>query len=65
MDPTRVYLDMYYAMRDGDHETARKLAVSLKEWFDKDGFYPPNYAEIEVKAYLLSVLRRTVYLTFE
>ncbi len=59
MDPTACYLDMYAAMNRKDFEAARELALALKEWLDRGGFYPPNYTAIEVKGYLASVLRRT------
>lgn len=54
---------MYEAMNAGDHRTAREKAISLKEWFDQGGFYPPNYTRTEVDAYLRSVLRRTAHLS--
>jgi hypothetical protein len=62
MDPTTCYLEMYEAMRDGDHETARERALALKEWLDRGGFYPPRYTHVEVDSYLRHVLRRTAYL---
>lgn len=62
MDPTTCYLEMYEAMRDGDHETARERALALREWLDKGGFYPPRYTRTEVNAYLANVLRRTAHL---
>ena len=62
MDPTTCYLEMYEAMRDGDHETARERAVALMEWFDRGGFYPPRYSQVEVDAYVRNVLRRTAHL---
>lgn len=62
MDPTTCYLEMYEAMRDGDHETARERAIALKEWLDRGGFYPPRYTQVEVDSYLRNVLRRTAYL---
>jgi hypothetical protein len=30
MDPTEVYLEMYYAMRDSRRTEARQLALKLK-----------------------------------
>lgn len=62
MDPTACYLEMYEAMRHGDHETARERALALKEWLDRGGFYPPRYTQVEVDSYLRNVLRRTAYL---
>ncbi len=62
MDPTTCYLEMFEAMRDGDHETGRERALALKEWLDKGGFYPPRYTKVEVDGYIQNVLRRTVYL---
>ena len=61
MDPTACYLDMYTAMKRKDFETARELALALKQWLDRGGFYPPNYTETEVKGYPTSVLRRTAH----
>lgn len=62
MDPTACYLEMYEAMRDGDLETGRERAFSLKDWLENGGFYPPRYAKAEVDAYLANVLRRTAHL---
>ena len=62
MDPTTCYLQMFEAMRDGDHETARERALALHEWFAKGGFYPSQYTKTEVDAYLANVLRRTRHL---
>ncbi len=59
MDPNQTYLDMYHAMRDGDHETARELALALKEWLARGGFYPYQYTPTEIDAYIANVLRRT------
>ena len=59
MDPTACYLDMFAAMNDGDLETARELALSLRDWLEGDGFYPPGYSEDEVREYLSRVLRQT------
>jgi len=64
MDPTEVYLDIYYAMRDGRRVEARELALKLKSWFDDGGYPPPRYTEIAVKAYMFGVLRRTIDLAF-
>jgi hypothetical protein len=62
MDPTACYLDMFAAMNRKNFAAARELALALKKWLDRGGFYPPNYTETEVKAYLASVLRRTAQL---
>ncbi len=43
MEPNQTYLDMYDAMREGDHETARALAFVLKRWFASGGFYPYQF----------------------
>lgn len=59
MDPTVTYLAMFEAMRDENFTEAREHALNLKEWLDKGGFYPQFYTELEVNAYLKSVLRRT------
>jgi hypothetical protein len=63
MDPNQTYLDMFAAMRDGDHETARELALALKDWFARGGFYPYQYTQVAMDAYIASVLRRTIHLT--
>lgn len=63
MDPTEVYLEMFYAMRDGRRPEARRLALKLRDWFDNGGYPPPLYTEIAVKAYMFNVLRRTIDLT--
>ena len=60
MDPTQCYLEMFAAMRDGDLATAHERAWALRDWLDRGGFSPPNYNPTEVRAYLASVLRRTV-----
>jgi hypothetical protein len=59
MDPTQCYLEMFYAMRDGDLVTARERALALRDWLHRGGFSPPNYSPTEVHAYLANVLRRT------
>ena len=59
MDPYRDYLDMFEAMQTNDLETARELALSLKEWFRKGGFYPFQVTPEAMHAYVASVLRRT------
>src|SRR5579871_4802174 len=59
MDPNQTYLDMFDAMKAGDFETARELAIALKDWFAKGGFYPHQYTPEAMHAYIASVLRRT------
>jgi hypothetical protein len=61
MDPNTAYQEMYQAMKDGDHEAARELALSLRDWFAKGGFYPYQYTPEEMNAYINNVLRRTVH----
>ena len=63
MDPTTCYLEMYEAMKQSDHETARERAFALNEWLSRGGLYPPNYTKTDVDAYLANVLRRTAYLS--
>jgi hypothetical protein len=63
MDPNQTYLGMFHAMRDGDHQTARELALALKRWFVSGGFYPYQYTSQAMHAYIADVLRRTAYLT--
>jgi hypothetical protein len=62
MDPNQTYLYMFDAMREGDHETARALALVLKRWFASGGFYPHQYTPEAMNAYIANVLRRTSYL---
>jgi hypothetical protein len=63
MDPNAAYLEMFNAMRDGDHETARERAIALRDWFAKGGFYPYQYSPEEMNAYIAKVLRRTSHIT--
>ena len=49
-------------MRDGDHETARELAIALKRWFAGGGFYPYQFTPEAMNAYIADILRRTAYL---
>ncbi len=65
MDPNTCYLDMYAAMKNGEHEEAREHAFTLKDWIGKSGFHPVHYTRVEVCAYIANVLRRTVYLYME
>ncbi len=59
MDPNQAYLDMFEAMKANDFETARELALALKNWFAKGGFYPYQFTPEAMHAYIASVLRRT------
>ena len=59
MDPNQTYLNMFEAMKARDHETARELALSLKDWFTRGGFYPYQFTPEAMHAYIASVLRRT------
>jgi hypothetical protein len=59
MDPNQTYLAMFDAMKAGDFDTARELALALKDWFAKGGFYPYQYTPEAMHAYIASVLRRT------
>jgi dihydrodipicolinate synthase/N-acetylneuraminate lyase len=65
MDPNQTYLDMFHAMKEGNHETARELAQALTEWFAKGGFYPYQYTPEAMHAYINSVLWRTAYLDMQ
>jgi hypothetical protein len=65
MDPNQTYIDMFHAMRDQDHETARELALSLKAWFERGGFYPYQYTPEAMNAYIAHVLRRTIHLSWK
>ncbi|MBX3442139.1 MAG: hypothetical protein KF774_07010 [Planctomyces sp.] len=65
MDPNQAFLDMFRAMRDGDHETARERALALQEWFAKGGFTPYQFSRQAMEAYIASVLRRTSHLDFD
>ena len=57
-DPTECYLEMFWAMRDGRLIEARQRAEELKTLLER-GLAPPRYSDVEVRAYLASVLRRT------
>lgn len=59
MDPNQTFLDMFEAMKASDFETARELALALKGWFAKGGFYPHQFTPDAMHAYIASVLRRT------
>ena len=59
MDPHQTFLDMFQAMKDEDHATARELALSLQRWFARGGFYTDEYSPEAIHCYLASVLRRT------
>jgi hypothetical protein len=59
MDPNQTFLDMFAAMKANDFETARELALALKDWFRNGGFYPHQYTPEAMHAYIASVLRRT------
>jgi hypothetical protein len=59
MDPNQTFIDMFQAMKDEDHPTARDLAFALKCWFAKDGFYPSRYSREATDIYIASILRRT------
>lgn len=63
MDPNQTYLDMSNAMRAGDHDTARHLALALKYWFAWGGFYPLQYPPPAINADIADVLSRTEYLS--
>ncbi len=60
MDPNATYMEMFYAMRDGDLSSAREHAITLQEWFAKGGFYPYQVTKVAMDAYVNHVLRRTV-----
>lgn len=59
MDPNQTFLDMFEAMKANDFETARELALALKDWFARGGFYPHQFTPEAMHAYIASVLRRT------
>lgn len=59
MDPYQTYRDMFAAMESDDFETARELALALKEWFARGGFTPHQVTREAMHELLASVLRRT------
>jgi hypothetical protein len=59
MDPNQTFLEMIAAMKAGDHETARKLALALKDRFANGEPYPYQYSPDAMHSYIASVLRRT------
>jgi hypothetical protein len=62
MDPNACYLEIIDAMHQGELELARELAFALREWLDRTGFYPRQFAQPAIDAYLAGVLRRTAHL---
>jgi hypothetical protein len=62
MDPNQTYFEMCEAMREGDYETARALALALKRWLASGGFYPGQLTPDSINAYLATILSRTAYL---
>lgn len=64
MDPNTCYMEMFYAMRDGDHETGRERALALRDWFARGGFCPYQLDRDSSHAYIANVLRRTAHLEF-
>lgn len=64
MDADACYAEMSDAMRDGDDDTARFLALSLKAWFARGGFCPSRMSKGWAIAYANNILRRTAYLGF-
>lgn len=60
MDPHQTFLDMFQAMKDEDHATARELALALQRWFAKGGFCPDEFSPEVIHLYIESVLRRTI-----
>jgi len=63
MDPNQIYLDVFNAMQQGDHPTARRLAIALRDWLDRGGKYPFHHPPKAMDAYLASVLCCTAYLS--
>ncbi len=61
MDPNQTYLELFTAMINGEHKTARELAHSLQQWLRKGGFYPHQMTPEAMQAYLQDVLQRTAY----
>ena len=59
LDPNETYQEMFRAMTQGKFVEGRKLALSLKAYFENGGDYPYQYAKCPVDAYIASVLRRT------
>lgn len=61
MDPHQTFLDMTAAMQDGEYDTARELALALRKWLAKGGFYPADSTREEIDekiAYVLTGDRR-------
>ena len=56
MDPNQTLLDMYETVKKQDLPTTRELALALKEWFAKGGFYPPQYTPQRMQVYLATVI---------
>ena len=59
MDPHHTYCDILAAINAADLETVRELALALRQWLDRGGFYPPGQVPSSVDALLQSVLACT------
>jgi len=61
MDPTICFREMLTALERGDFVAARERAFNLKAWFERGGFVPAGFDEVDVEAVLKQVLVRTIY----
>lgn len=59
MDPNQTYVDMIAALQEQDLETARTLALALKNWLATGGFYPSQYPAEKVHSSIENVLNQT------
>lgn len=62
MDPQQTYIDMLAAMQANDHETARELALALKEWLARGGFRPHQVTTETMDASIATALRQATRL---
>jgi len=64
MDSDEAYRTMMIAFKSGDHETAREIAVQLRAWIDRGGFYPAVHTETTIDHSIRHVMDRTLHLEY-
>lgn len=57
MDPNQTYADMLEAIELNDRETARELALALRYWLSRGGFYPAETKPEQVDACIKAVIK--------
>ena len=58
MDPNATYAEMLAADAAGAYDDARELAIALKEWIGKGGFYPDGHNRLDVFRKLQDIIYR-------